>query len=96
MKQATMLFFALASTMILASCDQEKVEKTSSQGTVPHVVTADIQLGIEQYIKDQAALADGYFELPFEDGILRLKLVRVRDNCSQTQRPTVLYLGTGR
>jgi transglutaminase-like putative cysteine protease len=41
------------------------------------VVTADIQAGIEKYIDDQSRLGGGYFELPFKDKILRLKLVRV-------------------
>jgi transglutaminase-like putative cysteine protease len=44
---------------------------------VPHVVTADIQAGIEAYIEDQTRLEDGYFCLPFEGRELRLKLVRV-------------------
>jgi transglutaminase-like putative cysteine protease len=41
------------------------------------VVTADIQQGIEQHIADQTRLGGGYFALPFDDGELRLKLVRV-------------------
>ncbi|MCI0363324.1 MAG: transglutaminase domain-containing protein, partial [Phycisphaerales bacterium] len=44
---------------------------------VPHVVTADIQAGIEEHIEEQTRLGDGYFVLPFEDKELRLKLVRV-------------------
>ncbi|MCI0632039.1 MAG: hypothetical protein L0Y44_15445, partial [Phycisphaerales bacterium] len=44
---------------------------------VPHVVTADIQAGIEEHIEEQTRLGDGYFVLPFEDKQLRLKLVRV-------------------
>jgi transglutaminase-like putative cysteine protease len=44
---------------------------------VPTVVTADIQAGIEKHIEDQTRLGGGYFELPFDNNILRLKLVRV-------------------
>lgn len=41
------------------------------------VVTAEIQAGIERHIEDQARLSGGYFDLHFDDGELRLKLVRV-------------------
>jgi len=44
---------------------------------IPHVVTADIQAGIERYIEEQTRLGDGYFTLPFGDESLRLRLVRV-------------------
>ncbi len=44
---------------------------------VPTVVTADIQAGIEKHIEDQTRLGGGYFELPFDNRTLRLKLVRV-------------------
>lgn len=49
----------------------------SAPPPVPAVVTADIQAGIEKYIDDQSRLGGGYFELPFKNNILRLKLVRV-------------------
>jgi len=44
---------------------------------VPAVVTADIQAGIEKYIDGQSRLGGGYFNLQFNDKLLRLKLVRV-------------------
>jgi len=44
---------------------------------IPHVVTADIQEGIEKYISEQTRLGEGYFHLPFSEGELRLRLVRV-------------------
>ncbi len=43
----------------------------------PHVVTADIQAGIEKHIAEQTRLGDGYFKLPFQKQELLLKLVRV-------------------
>jgi len=43
----------------------------------PKRVTADIQEGIERHISEQTRLGGGYFNLPFEGGQLRLKLVRV-------------------
>lgn len=45
--------------------------------TVPNVVTADIEAGIEHYIEEQMRLGGGYFTLPFKEKELRLKLVRV-------------------
>ena len=45
--------------------------------TVPQVVTADIQTGIERHIEGQTKLGGGYFVLPYEGADLRLKLVRV-------------------
>ncbi len=44
---------------------------------VPHVVTADIQAGIERHIDEQTRLGGGYFTLPYEGAELRLRLVRV-------------------
>ena len=44
---------------------------------LPSVVPADIQEGIENHIDQQTRLGGGYFTLPFDDGQLRLKLVRV-------------------
>lgn len=46
-------------------------------GPAPKRVTADIQEGIETHINDQTRLGGGYFQLPYEGGQLRLKLVRV-------------------
>ncbi len=42
-----------------------------------NVVTADIQEGIESHIAEQTILGGGYFKVPFADGELALKLVRV-------------------
>jgi len=49
----------------------------SAAGSAPNVVTADIQDGIENHIDEQTRLGGGFFTLPFDDGQLRLKLVRV-------------------
>lgn len=46
-------------------------------GSASSVVTDDIQAGIESHIDEQTRLGSGYFTLPFDDGQLRLKLVRV-------------------
>ncbi len=44
---------------------------------IPHLVTADIQAGIEKHISDQTRKGGGWFTLPFGERELRLKLVRV-------------------
>ena len=45
--------------------------------TVPNVVTADIQAGIESYIEEQTLIGGGFFNLQYNKKELRLKLVRV-------------------
>ena len=45
--------------------------------TVPNVVTADIQAGIERYIEEQTRIGGGFFNLQYNKKELRLKLVRV-------------------
>lgn len=43
----------------------------------PDSAAADIQAGIERHIEEQVRVGGGYFNLPFRDQELRLKLVRV-------------------
>jgi transglutaminase-like putative cysteine protease len=74
MKRTTVLAFVLVGCVVLIGCSQEQ---NGGSGSVPHAVTADIQAGIEAHIADQSAIGGGYFELPYEDKTLRLKLVRV-------------------
>ena len=45
--------------------------------SVPEVVTADIQAGIEKHIEERSRAGGGYLKLAFGDKKLRLKLVRV-------------------
>jgi transglutaminase-like putative cysteine protease len=42
-----------------------------------HVVTAEIQAGIEKHVETEVAKGGGYFALPYEKAMLKLKLVRV-------------------
>ncbi len=80
MKRTMMVALILATGVVVVGCSQDQVE-TSAQETefsaVPDVVTSDIQTGIEKYITEQTELGEGYFNLPYEDGTLHLKLVRV-------------------
>ncbi|MHC4703991.1 MAG: transglutaminase domain-containing protein, partial [Planctomycetota bacterium] len=61
----------------LAGCNMSVDAEQSSSESVPNVVTRDIQAGIEKHIEEQTRLGGGYMRLPFDDGELRLKLVRV-------------------
>jgi transglutaminase-like putative cysteine protease len=62
---------------VLAGCNKSRDQEQTSSESVPNVVTEDIQDGIERHIEEQARLGEGYFKLPFDEGELRLKLVRV-------------------
>ena len=68
--------------LVWAGCGQKEEQKAPaasapSAPAAPDKVTADIQTGIEQHIEEQVRLGGGYFNLPFRDKQLRLKLVRV-------------------
>ena len=67
------LLAVLAMGTVSAVCSAAE----SPSEIVPNVVTADIQRGIEKYIDEQTKLGDGYFRLPYNDGELKLRLVRV-------------------
>ena len=67
----------VAVCILLAGSDTSRGEKQGSSESVPNVVTKDIQKGIEKHIEEQSRLGEGYFRLPFDEGQLRLKLVRV-------------------
>ena len=68
--------------LVCAGCGQKEGQngqdaQTTSAPAASDKVTADIQTGIEQHIEKQVRLGGGYFNLPFRDKQLRLKLVRV-------------------
>ena len=65
--------------LVLTGCGQKEEQKapTTSAPATPDRVTADIQAGIERHVEEQVRLGSGYFNLPFRDKQLRLKLVRV-------------------
>jgi len=65
----------LLATM-LGCCQHSQAVQPEAE-PIPHVVTADIQAGIERHIEEQSRLGEGYFTLPFDDRELHLKLVRV-------------------
>jgi transglutaminase-like putative cysteine protease len=68
--------------LVLAGCGQKEEPKAPATSAPsgpanPDRVNADIQAGIEQHVEEQVRLGGGYFNLPFRDKQLRLKLVRV-------------------
>ncbi len=62
---------------LLAGCNTSRDEAQGPSDFVPSRVTKDIQEGIEKHIEEQTRLGEGYFKLGYNDGELRLKLVRV-------------------
>ncbi len=60
----------------VAGCGHQD-EEAHSFSSVPNVVTADIQTGIERHVEEQALKGGGYMKLPFGERQLKLKLVRV-------------------
>ena len=62
---------------VLAAYITARNAQQASSGSAPSAFTADIQNGIEKHIEEQTRLGEGYFRVPFEEGELRLKLVRV-------------------
>jgi transglutaminase-like putative cysteine protease len=65
--------FVCAVVFIDLGCERQ----SSPESAVVHVVTSDIQAGIEKHIEEQTRLGEGYFRIPFEGRQLQLKLVRV-------------------
>lgn len=75
-RQKTMPIIVLVCAM-LAGCGTSSDEEQGASGSIPNVVTKDIQDGIEKHIEEQTRLGGGYFKLAFGDSELKLKLVRV-------------------
>jgi hypothetical protein len=76
----TALAILMIPAAMLAGCQATQTTQEAERSAlepIPHVVTADIQAGIEQYIEEETHQGGGYFTLPFADQELRLKLVRV-------------------
>ena len=65
--------------LVIAGCGRNEGQDApgASAPPGPNLATADIQAGIERHIEAQARLGGGYFQLPFRNQELRLKLVRV-------------------
>ncbi len=68
--------FAMAAAAISAPTPAQP-EASHEAKPAANVVTAEIQAGIEAYIEEQTRLGGGFFDLPFGETTLRLRLVRV-------------------
>lgn len=64
-------------SMAMAGCRVTERRPSLESEVVPHLVTADIQAGIERHVEEQTRLGGGYFTLSYEGKEMRLKLVRV-------------------
>ena len=73
----TLVFVAIVVCVPIISYDKGPDDEKNVPVSVPNVVTADIQAGIETHIEEQVRLGQGYFHLSFGDKQLALKLVRV-------------------
>ena len=63
--------------ILLIGCDKSPALEHDTVASVPNVITADIQAGIEKHIEEQSRIGNGFFTLEHEDNKLKLKLVRV-------------------
>lgn len=70
---------------LLAACTNDQYNQASAP--VPHVVTADIQKGIENHIDKKTQLGNGYFSLIVDGKELSLKLVRIHTEYLATLGP---------
>ena len=68
---------ALVICFLFCGCDKSPVVEQDTVASVPNVITADIQAGIEKHIDVQSRIGDGFFTFDYEGSQLQLKLVRV-------------------
>jgi transglutaminase-like putative cysteine protease len=76
----TILSAGVVACLVFAGCGQQEGQDAPSASAPPvanSVPTAGIQAGIERHIEAQVRRGGGYFQLPFGNQELRLKLVRV-------------------
>ncbi len=71
-----------AAAMLLAGCQSASSTDThalppADYEPIPNVITEDIQAGIEKHIAEETERGGGYFIVPYEGDVLKLKLVRV-------------------
>lgn len=81
---AAALKAAVSLVLFLSGCAGQR---PSASEPIPHVVTADIQAGIEKHIDSQTLVGNGYFPLTVDDAALQLKLVRIHTEYLATLGP---------
>ncbi len=78
MKPQKAILLTVAVCALIIGCEKKSpTPKPQSADTEFSVVSEDIQNGIEKYIEEQIRIGQGYFNIAFEDKLLKLKLVRV-------------------
>lgn len=68
---------AVCACLVLTGCARWRHDPVAASEPVPHVVTADIQAGIEAHIENATQKGGGHFPLAVDGKNLSLKLVRV-------------------
>lgn len=82
---------ALVVCIFFSGCNILHQETQDTSALLSHLVTRDIQEGIEAHIEEQSRLGDGYFKLSFKGKELPLKLVRVHTEYLATLEPGVHF-----
>ena len=85
--QAAAVCAAACFCVLLAGCSVGRREGNAAAEPVPHVVTADIQAGIEKHIDELTDSSGGYFPLVVEGKDLSLQLVRIHTEYLATLGP---------
>ncbi len=81
------LAVTLCATLYLAGCPSRDHQTDSEDTWSSHVVSADIQAGIETHIDEQTRLGGGTFPLAVKGTDLQLKLVRIHTEYLATLGP---------
>ncbi len=76
MNWRTIISAATLACLVIAGGGRQEGQNAQA-APAPDSVTVDIQAGIERHIEEQMSLGGGYFNIPFRNQELRLKLVRV-------------------
>ncbi|MHC4950403.1 MAG: transglutaminase-like domain-containing protein, partial [Planctomycetota bacterium] len=77
MNWRTLIPAALVVCIVVVGCDKSPEIEQDAAASVPNVITADIQAGIEKHIDEQTQRGNGFYILDHEGKELKLKLVRV-------------------
>ncbi|MCP4455505.1 MAG: transglutaminase domain-containing protein [Planctomycetes bacterium] len=78
---------ALFAALSIAGCSSPGHQTDGEDDWFSHVVSADIQAGIETHIENQTRLGDGAFPLAVKGADLKLKLVRIHTEYLATLGP---------
>ena len=94
MRWRTIVPAAVVVCLVFAGCGQQEGQDAPGASAPPvanSVPTAEIQAGIERHIEAQVRRGGGYFQLPYGNKELRLKLVRVHTEYLSKLGPRPLF-----